>query len=150
MNPIFDSNEDIDNSVGVGNCAGTVSQQDESGSAAAPITSQTANPTIELQRTTTTQPPLTGTPPSVDGCVECFNVLSETQKTEVEESLSDGGFPGITTFEELCTFAINEILQGADPTTFTEQLQTILNDPDIGINSEVVNEIIRCFESNVV
>ena len=63
LNPIFDS-EDIDNAVGVGNCGGTVSQQDESGPASAPITSQTANPTIELQRATTTQPPLTGTPPT--------------------------------------------------------------------------------------
>ena len=44
LNPIFDSNEDIDNAVGVGNCGGTVSQQDESGQASAPITSQTANP----------------------------------------------------------------------------------------------------------
>ena len=49
LNPIFDSNEDIDNAVGVGNCGGTISQQDESGSASAPITSQTANPDIELQ-----------------------------------------------------------------------------------------------------
>ena len=30
--------------VGVGNCGGTVSQQDESGQASAPITSQSANP----------------------------------------------------------------------------------------------------------
>ena len=61
LNPIFDSNT-IDNAVGVGNCGGTVSQQDESGSASAPITHQTANPDIELQRATSTsaQPPLTG------------------------------------------------------------------------------------------
>ena len=52
LNPIFDSNT-IDNAVGVGNCGGTVSQQDESGQASAPITSQTANPDIELQRATT-------------------------------------------------------------------------------------------------
>ena len=45
LNPIFDSNT-IDNAVGVGNCGGTVSQQDESGSASAPITHQTANPDI--------------------------------------------------------------------------------------------------------
>jgi hypothetical protein len=32
LNPILDTNEDIDNAVGVG-CAGTASQQDESGSA---------------------------------------------------------------------------------------------------------------------
>ena len=48
LNPIFDSNEDIDNAVGVGNCGGTISQQDESGQASSPITSQTANPAIEL------------------------------------------------------------------------------------------------------
>jgi hypothetical protein len=62
LNPIVDSNT-IDNAVGVGNCGGTVSQQDESGSATAPITHQTANPTIELQRATTTQPPPTTQPP---------------------------------------------------------------------------------------
>ena len=45
LNPILDSNT-IDNAVGVGNCGGTISQQDESGQASAPITS----PTIELQR----------------------------------------------------------------------------------------------------
>ena len=45
LNPIFDSNT-IDNAVGAGNCGGTVSQQDESGSASAPITHQDANPTI--------------------------------------------------------------------------------------------------------
>ena len=36
LNPILDSNT-IDNVVGVGNCGGTVSQQDEVGSAAAAI-----------------------------------------------------------------------------------------------------------------
>jgi hypothetical protein len=63
LNPILDSNT-IDNVVDVGNCGGTVSQQDESGEASAPITLQNANPTIELQRaTTTTQPPPTEEPP---------------------------------------------------------------------------------------
>ena len=37
LNPILDSNT-IDNMVGVGNCGGTVSQQDESGQAGAPTT----------------------------------------------------------------------------------------------------------------
>ncbi len=59
LNPILDSKEDIDNAVGVGNYAGTVPQQDESGQASAPITSQTANADIELQRATTTAPPVT-------------------------------------------------------------------------------------------
>ena len=66
LNPILDSNT-IDNVVVVGNCGSTISQQDESGSASTPITHQTANPTIELQRATTTQPPLTG-PPTTQGC----------------------------------------------------------------------------------
>ena len=77
LNPIFDSNT-IDNAVGVGNCGGMISQQDESGQASAPITSQTANPTIELQRATTTQPPDTGTPPQT--CEECFDVLNDAQQ----------------------------------------------------------------------
>jgi hypothetical protein len=45
LNPILDSNS-IENVVGVGNCGGTVSQQDESGQASALITSQSANPTV--------------------------------------------------------------------------------------------------------
>ena len=80
LNPILDSNT-IDNVVGVGNCGGTVSQQDESGQASAPITSQTANPTIELQRATTTQPPLTGTPPTEQGANNasiCLVLLSNS------------------------------------------------------------------------
>ena len=74
LNPIFDSNT-IDNAVGVGNCGGTVSQQDESGQASAPITSQTANPDIELQRATTTQPTLTG-----ESCEDCFDSLTGSSK----------------------------------------------------------------------
>ena len=50
LNPILDSNT-IDNAVGVGNCGGTISQQDESGQASAPITS----PTIEALRFTDAQ-----------------------------------------------------------------------------------------------
>ena len=80
LNPILDSNN-IDNVVGIGNCGGTVSQQDESGQASAPITSQTANPTIELQRSTTTQPPLTGTPPTIQSCELCFVNLTPTQRS---------------------------------------------------------------------
>ena len=99
----------IDNAVGVGNCAGTVSQQDESGSASAPITTQTANPTIELQRATTTQPPDTGTPPQT--CEECFDILNATQQAaferilDLEEPLGPQWGPNadsITTIEELC------------------------------------------------
>ena len=93
LNPIFDSNS-IDNVVGVGNCGGTVSQQDESGSASAPITSQTANPTIELQRATTTQPGL-GAPTT---CEECFNVLNNDQQAAFEAALSSTYLPPILGF----------------------------------------------------
>jgi hypothetical protein len=105
LNPIFDSNENIDNAVGVGNCAGTVSQQDESGSASAPITSQTANPDIELQRAT---PPDTETPSET--CEDCFSMLSDDQQSAFEDALSSTTFPAppfsgsgtVTTIEELC------------------------------------------------
>ena len=108
LNPIFDSNEDIDNAVDVGNCAGTISQQDESGSASAPITSQTANPDIELQRATTTTPPDTGMPPQT--CVGCFDVLTDAQKSAFETALSTTTFPTppfsgsgmVATIEALC------------------------------------------------
>ena len=106
LNPIFDSNEGIDNAVGIGNCAGTVSQQDESGSASAPITSQTANPDIELQRATTTQPPLTATP--VENCAACFSILTPAEQTEFLNRVNDQ-FPTIDTtmgfsnaIEQLC------------------------------------------------
>jgi hypothetical protein len=52
VNPIFDSNT-IDNTIGVANCGSTISQQDESGQASAPITNQIANPTFEVQRAAT-------------------------------------------------------------------------------------------------
>ena len=81
LNPILDSNT-IDNIVDVGNCGSTISQQDESGSASTPITSQTANPTIELLRATTTQPPLTG-----ETCAGCFDPLSAQQISEFESFL---------------------------------------------------------------
>jgi hypothetical protein len=100
LNPILDSNT-IDNIVDVGNCAGTVSQQDESGSASAPITSQTANPDIELQRATTTsaQPPLTG-----ESCEDCFDSLTAAQVSEFEEALPGTFGASVTTIEQLCEF----------------------------------------------
>jgi hypothetical protein len=100
LNPILDSNT-IDNIVDVGNCAGTVSQQDESGSASAPITSQTANPDIELQRATSTsaQPPLTG-----ESCEDCFDSLTAAQVSEFETRLPENFGSSVTTIEQLCDF----------------------------------------------
>jgi hypothetical protein len=110
LNPILDSNT-VDNMVGVGNCGGTVSQQDESGSASAPITSQSANPSIELQRAT-----LTGTPPpATAGCEQCLNMLNDAQQTAFIQRLSDNS-DGIispdSTVEELCAFLVNLFISG--------------------------------------
>jgi hypothetical protein len=136
LNPILDSNN-IDNAVGVGNCAGTVSQQDESGSASAPITSQTANPDIELQRATTTsaQPPLTG-----ESCEDCFDSLTAAQVSEFETRLPENFGSSVTTIEELCDFlaaqpgeslpalidSVGDTLEGLPQTIPPPSLQTII------------------------
>jgi hypothetical protein len=61
LNPVSNSNTN-DNMISKGNCGGTVSQQGKSGQASTPTTVQNANPTIEVQRqSTTAQPPLTTT-----------------------------------------------------------------------------------------
>ena len=45
---------------------------------------------------------------------------------------------------------INEaVLQGEDPEPYIEQLEDILGDPENGISSEVANDIITCFQSNI-
>ena len=123
LNPILDSNT-IDNVVGVGNCGSTISQQDESGSASTPITHQTANPTIELQRATTTQPPLTG-PPTTQGCEGCFDVLTATQQSAFETEIPSE-FPGITTIEQLCAHLVNLIISGENPTEALQNIDEIL------------------------
>ena len=152
LNPIFDSNT-IDNAVGVGNCGGTVSQQDESGQSSAPITSQTANPDIELQRatTTSTQPPLTGTPPTVGACVGCFDMLSDTAQSEFEEAIPTRFqmlFPGITTIEQLCA-ALNSAFLNDEVEVVNsalDVLDSILNDfaEDGTINQATHSSIISC------
>jgi hypothetical protein len=55
LNPVSDSNTN-DNMISNGNCGGTVSQQGGSGQSSIPTTVQNANPTIEVQRSTSTQP----------------------------------------------------------------------------------------------
>jgi hypothetical protein len=146
LNPILDSNT-IDNLVGVGNCAGTVSQQDESGSAAAPITSQTANPTIELQRSTTSQPGLGASMT----CEECFDILSAAQETAVEQLLA-GWDPSNelwtdnppTTIEELCAMwsTFNSQQRGSADSDITVLLG------DAGVTQPTLDEVIRCLNAS--
>jgi hypothetical protein len=144
LNPIFDSNN-IDNAVGVGNCGGTISQQDESGSAAAPITSQTANPAIELQRATTTaQPPVTGTHTT---CTQCIDMLNATQQQAANQILA-GDFdfasgvwpPGITNLVELCE-AWNKLTEVQRGFAITD-ISSLLN--QIHVDSATSQKITTC------
>ena len=147
LNPILESNN-IDNAVGVGNCGGTVSQQDESGQASAPITSQTANPDIELQRSTTSQPGLGASMT----CEECFDILSAAQETAVEQLLANWDPSDElwtdnppTTIEELCAMWA----------TFTQDQRGELADGDIsqllgdaGVTEPTSTEVIRCLNAS--
>ena len=140
LNPILDSNT-IDNIVGVGNCGGTISQMDESGQASAPITSQTANPTIELQRSTTTLPPGLGGQPTT--CEDCFNVLNSAQQAAFEAQLPIQVRGDITTIEELCAFLTH--LHNIDP----DEIPTAIGDVDsslefAGIGESIVESITIC------
>ena len=149
LNPILDSNT-IDNAVGVGNCGGTVSQQDESGQASAPITSQTANPAIELQRSTTTTPP-PGLGASMT-CEECFDILSATQETAVEQLLAGGDNPledsliwganPPTTIEELCQIwaTFNSQQRGVADSDILELLD--------GVAEATRTEVLRCLNAS--
>ena len=149
LNPILDSNT-IDNLVGVGNCGGTVSQQDESGQASAPITSQTANPDIELQRATTTTPP-PGLGASMT-CEECFDILSATQETAVEQLLAGGDNPledsliwganPPTTIEELCQIwaTFNSQQRGVADSDIIELLD--------GVAVATRTEVLRCLNAS--
>ena len=108
LNPVSNSNTN-DNLISNGNCGGTISQQGRSGQASTPTTVQNANPTIEVQRATTTaQPPLTSTR---GNCTACFDPLNATQKSDFESILQDGSINDfgaqINTIEQLCTFLEN-------------------------------------------
>jgi len=128
----------IDNVIGVGNCAGTVSQQEESGQASTPITHQTANPTIEVQRATTTQPPLTG-----ETCAECFVPLSSEQVTEFESRLPEIFDPTVTTIEQLC--ALLEAVQDEDPAANLSNIGDISEAlTSMQVDQDIISEITSC------
>lgn len=136
LNPILDSNT-IDNLVDVGNCAGTVSQQDESGSASAPITHQSANPTIELQRSTTTQPGL-GAPMT---CEDCFDSLTAAQVSAFENALPGTFGSSVTTIEELCDFMEEAHPEGPGVTEVISILQGLAPTPP---SPQTLNAIEAC------
>ncbi len=68
LNPISNSNTN-DNMISNGNCGGTVLQQGKSAQASSPTTMQSANPNIEVQRSTTT-----AQTPSLQQTVNCSEV----------------------------------------------------------------------------
>jgi hypothetical protein len=139
LNPILDSNS-IDNIVDVGNCAGTVSQQDESGSAAAPITHQSANPTIELQRSTTTQPGLGASMT----CEDCFDSLTAAQVSEFESDLPEIFGSSVTTIEELCDFLEENVLNPNSPGVI-EVLEALEDLPaNLSPSQQTLNAIEAC------
>ena len=105
LNPVSDSNTN-GNMINNGNCGGTISEQEKLGQASTPTTVKTANPTIEVQRSTTTaQPPITTTRRN---CTTCFDPLNAIQKSDFENILRDRSIrvfgSSITTINQLCTF----------------------------------------------
>jgi len=80
--------------------------------------------TIELQRATTTQPPLTG-PPTTKGCEGCFDVLTATKQSAFETEIP-GEFPGISTIEQLCARLVNLIISGENPAEALQNIDEIL------------------------
>jgi len=112
LNPVSNSNT-INNMISNGNCGGTVSQQ----GASIPTTVQNANPTIEVQRSTSTaQPPLTTTG---GNCTACFDPLNATQISDFETQFAKS-HPMITTIAQLCAF-----LSGLPP---SDQFNVVQND----------------------
>ena len=73
-----------------------------------------------MQRATTTQPPLTGTPPTTQRCELCFVNLTPTQRSAFEAEAE-------TTIEQLCAFLVNLIVSGQNPTEALESIDEILD-----------------------
>jgi hypothetical protein len=148
LNPIFDSNT-IDNAVVVGNCGGTVSQQDESGQAGVTTNHQDANPTIELQRSTTTQPPGPGT----GDCEGCFASLSEQQVTDFlvidyNMRLQANGLEqySATTIQELCN-TLNSLKANGPQQDFSEVAGIVSGALESSVGFETASTIVTCLNN---
>jgi hypothetical protein len=136
LNPMLDSNT-IDNVISVGNCGGTVSQQDESGSASAPITHQTANPILEVQRATTNPP--TTSPPTPSDIMACEECHTNNLTPEQIQTLQQNGYAG-RSIEEACeviaTLSPSELLD------FFNRLETFLQNN--GVEEDKAVDVARC------
>jgi hypothetical protein len=142
LNPVSNSNTN-DNMISNGNCGGTISQQGRSGQATNPTTVQTANPTIEVQRSTS-QPPLTSTR---GNCTACFDTLNATQKSDFESILQFRSMESfgvqINTIEQLCMFLENIVSNGDDPDIAISIVQSFFTDVP-GISTGAASNIATC------
>jgi hypothetical protein len=149
LNPVSNSNTN-DNMISNGNCGGTVSQQGKSGQASTPTTVQNANPTIEVQRstTTTTQPPLT----TRGNCTACFDPLTPAQITAFEGRLKFNSLAvfgtNITTVEQLCTFLESIAAQGGNPSSAIDIVGSLLGGVQ-GVSFATISNITTCLERTV-
>jgi hypothetical protein len=143
LSPVSNSNTN-NNMISNGNCGGTVSQQGKSGQTSIPTTIQNANPIIEVQHSTTTQPPVTGTHTT---CTQCFNMLNATQQQAANQTLA-GGFdfasgvlpPGITNLVELCN-AWNKLTEEQRGAALPD-ISSLLN--QIHVDAETSRKITTC------
>jgi len=141
-NLVSNSNSN-DNMISNGNCGDTISQQGGSGQASTPTTLQNANPTIEVQRSTT-QPSVTGTHTT---CTQCFDMLNATQKQAANQTLA-GSFdfasgvlpPGVTNLVELCN-AWNKLTEEQRSEALPD-ISSLLN--QIHVDSATITKITTC------
>jgi hypothetical protein len=142
LNPVSNSNTN-DNMISNGNCGGTISQQGRSGQATNPTTVQNANPTIEVQRSTS-QPPLTT---ARGNCTACFDPLTPAQIREFEGILQHRSTTvfgrNITTVEQLCTLLENIVGQGRDPIEAITAVNELLGNVQ-GVSSATISNITTC------
>jgi len=149
LSPVSNSNTN-DNVISNGNCGGTVSQQGKSGQASAPTTVQNANPTIEVQRSTSTaQPPLTTTR---GNCTACFDPLTPAQITAFEGRLKFNSLAvfgtNITTVEQLCTFLESIAAQGGNPSSAIDIVGSLLGGVQ-GVSFATISNITTCLVKTV-
>jgi hypothetical protein len=149
LSPVSNSNTN-GNMISNGNCGGTVSQQGKSGQASTPTTVQNANPTIEVQRSTSTaQPPLTTTR---GNCTACFDPLTPAQITAFEGRLKFNSLAvfgtNITTVEQLCTFLESIAAQGGNPSSAIDIVGSLLGGVQ-GVSFATISNITTCLERTV-
>ena len=117
--------------------AGTVSQQDESGQAGATTTHQSANPTLELQRS---QPSETQPPPPNLTCEVCLDVLTDEQEQAFVEALNE------PTTEQFCE--LYSILTAIQRAQANEEIESALVTAGVE-DDDTIRSILICLQNSV-